>query len=584
MICQFCGGKSCKHEDWTKCESPAIKGLHSNWINDKIIASQRLSDRLIDKYKIIDQFKEHNVKAIFNLQEPGEHPYWGDGLVSLKIGFSYTPEKLQKEGISFYNFHWEDLTNPKISEVLKNVKLMDMHISKGEAVLVHCHAGQGRTALIIAAYLMYKNITTSVDDTIRYIRSQRHKCLKKAYNQKFLLEIAQEFLTFRKTFPVKGEHFRSNIEDIIRNQLKYFHGDERIKYRNIPKVIDLCLVKLYQLIESGHYEREEILDSFLLIDDLKKSFDEEDSLSKIKESINEGKWELFIEYTSKPKVIAQLFLDFCESLSSQIINIKGLQEVDNTFKKSFSVYSNSEENKDKKALHEIFEDNVKVNPKKVIFTIICKLLGFLRVFNDWDNQDLLIDRVLVALMQKKNKLRLACFAGRAMISSASDEDKEVKLLADIFRSILNHDDFIEFNSSPLPRKKKHIRDMHALSVKTGQESFSLNATEKRVQNFIQNISLMEDQDQEFFLTKLDKITKDAENHYQSVANSPVLLPRIEKRTEQGTGAAFDGLVIRLNKVDSDATNKSAEDENPVSNDNEDSEDLENCERKPSSKA
>jgi len=37
--------------------------------------------------------------------------------------------------------------------------MMDMHIRKGEKVLVHCHAGKGRTALVIATYLMYANIT-----------------------------------------------------------------------------------------------------------------------------------------------------------------------------------------------------------------------------------------------------------------------------------------------------------------------------------------------------------------------------------------------------------------------------------------
>ena len=51
------------------------------------------------------------VTAVFNLQEPGEHPYCGDG-IDLKHGFSYTPENLMKNGISYFNFYWKDLTNP----------------------------------------------------------------------------------------------------------------------------------------------------------------------------------------------------------------------------------------------------------------------------------------------------------------------------------------------------------------------------------------------------------------------------------------------------------------------------------------
>lgn len=53
LHCRFCGGKTCKHEDWTKCVNPAIEGLHSNWINEHIIGSQRLSDRLIKEFDIL---------------------------------------------------------------------------------------------------------------------------------------------------------------------------------------------------------------------------------------------------------------------------------------------------------------------------------------------------------------------------------------------------------------------------------------------------------------------------------------------------------------------------------------------------
>lgn len=258
----------------------------------------------------MNQFKDHHIKAIFNLEEPGEHPNCGDGLVSLKVGFSYTPEKLHKHGISVYNFHWEDLTNPKITDILKNIKLMDMHIAKGEAVLVHCHAGQGRTALVIAAYLMYKNITDSVEDTITYIQSQRKKCLRKEYNKKYLLEIGKEFNDLRQMFPVGKKHFRYTVEQVIKNQLMYFHGEERIKYRHIPKVMDMCLIKLYQLIESGHFDEDEICNAFLLVDDLKKNFKEEEELQNLKDQINKGKWTALVDNVSKPSVIAQLFLDF----------------------------------------------------------------------------------------------------------------------------------------------------------------------------------------------------------------------------------------------------------------------------------
>lgn len=48
---------------------------------------------------------------IVNLQEPGEHALCADGIID-KIGFSYDPEDFQREGISTFNFFWQDLTCP----------------------------------------------------------------------------------------------------------------------------------------------------------------------------------------------------------------------------------------------------------------------------------------------------------------------------------------------------------------------------------------------------------------------------------------------------------------------------------------
>jgi hypothetical protein len=75
IICRFCGGKSCKREDFTKQpDTPAIHGLHSTWVSANVLGMQRPSSRLIKQYNIIDQFKKAGVGAIVNLQLAGEHP------------------------------------------------------------------------------------------------------------------------------------------------------------------------------------------------------------------------------------------------------------------------------------------------------------------------------------------------------------------------------------------------------------------------------------------------------------------------------------------------------------------------------
>lgn len=53
-------------------------------------------------------------------------------------------------------------------------------------MLVHCHAGQGRTANVIGAYLIYSGIAKDDIDAIRLTKEGRPKCFSKAYNRNFV--------------------------------------------------------------------------------------------------------------------------------------------------------------------------------------------------------------------------------------------------------------------------------------------------------------------------------------------------------------------------------------------------------------
>ena len=61
---------------------PAIQNLHSTWITDNILAMQRPSNQILLEGNVLEKFKENNITAVFNLTEPGEHPYCGCGLLS----------------------------------------------------------------------------------------------------------------------------------------------------------------------------------------------------------------------------------------------------------------------------------------------------------------------------------------------------------------------------------------------------------------------------------------------------------------------------------------------------------------------
>ena len=94
-MCRFCGGKSCTVEDWTKSQCKYIKGLNSSLIFDHLVASQRPSTRLMQEFQIVKQFKDKDIGAIFNLQQPGEHALCADGIDEV-TGFSYNPEDFMR--------------------------------------------------------------------------------------------------------------------------------------------------------------------------------------------------------------------------------------------------------------------------------------------------------------------------------------------------------------------------------------------------------------------------------------------------------------------------------------------------------
>lgn len=102
--CMFCRGSSCNRCGITAYltqTNPALEKLHSSWIDDNILAMQRPHDALFKDSNLIEQFKDNNIVAVFNLTEPGEHPYCGHGNLKTS-GFPYQPELLMAAGSTFF--------------------------------------------------------------------------------------------------------------------------------------------------------------------------------------------------------------------------------------------------------------------------------------------------------------------------------------------------------------------------------------------------------------------------------------------------------------------------------------------------
>ena len=182
LRCFFCGGRNCKHENYINNikNDNAIEGLNSNFITENVIASQRPSEILIQKYKLIQKFKELNIGLIVNLQREGEHPYCGPNAYKLtSSGFSYNPSVFSSDDIKIKLSGWKDMSVPtSMNYMLDIVKEMSIvTIDKKNKVIVHCHAGYGRTGVVIVCYLLYNSLK-DCDTVIKEVKSKRKKCVE----------------------------------------------------------------------------------------------------------------------------------------------------------------------------------------------------------------------------------------------------------------------------------------------------------------------------------------------------------------------------------------------------------------------
>ena len=118
---------------------------------------------------------------IINVQRQGEHPYCGPNKGLEKTsGFTYLPETFTSEGIRIKQCGWKDMNIPDSIEFMIDIVKEMYNTTKEEKkrVLIHCHAGYGRTGIVLACYMLYDSNKTA-KQVVNEIRSKRRGCVQK---------------------------------------------------------------------------------------------------------------------------------------------------------------------------------------------------------------------------------------------------------------------------------------------------------------------------------------------------------------------------------------------------------------------
>ncbi|XP_063132226.1 protein tyrosine phosphatase domain-containing protein 1 isoform X5 [Rattus norvegicus] len=275
MACSMaCGGRACKYENparWSEQEQ-AIKGVYSSWVTDNILAMARPSSELLEKYHIIEQFLSHGIKTIINLQRPGEHASCGNSLEQ-ESGFTYLPEAFMEAGIYFYNFGWKDYGVASLTAILDMVKVMTFALQEGK-VAVHCHAGLGRTGVLIACYLVFATRMTA-DQAIIFVRAKRPNSIQTRGQLLCVREFTQFLAPLRNIFSCCDPKAHAvTLAQYLMRQRHLLHGYEARLLKYVPKIVHLVCKLLLDVAENRPVVMKSVLEGPELSAEIEKTVSE----------------------------------------------------------------------------------------------------------------------------------------------------------------------------------------------------------------------------------------------------------------------------------------------------------------------
>ena len=139
-----------------------------------------------------------------------------------------------------YNFGWPDLGVSPMSTLLDMCKVVDFALTQGRAA-VHCHAGLGRTGVLMAVHLIWSR-QLHPHEAIDFVRKRRPNSVQNREQVELVYAFADYLWPIRLVFNIKV-----SFAEYLDNQQHALHGVEARVLKNVPKLCYVICERLGEL-------------------------------------------------------------------------------------------------------------------------------------------------------------------------------------------------------------------------------------------------------------------------------------------------------------------------------------------------
>eukprot|EP00003_Mantamonas_plastica_P002556 TRINITY_DN11940_c0_g1_i5.p1 TRINITY_DN11940_c0_g1~~TRINITY_DN11940_c0_g1_i5.p1 ORF type:complete len:326 (+),score=101.44 TRINITY_DN11940_c0_g1_i5:482-1459(+) len=232
---------------------------------------------------------------------------------------------------------WQDFGTPSMTTILNIVKLIDNHINQGRKIAIHCHAGMGRTGLVIACFLVYHQ-GYGAEEAVNAVRSKRPLSIQTRGQVNFISKF-QEFMDLQRIVYPYEMRMRTDLTGMVERQRNlYQHLQLQLDGHYYHPIVMLRVLDHLKNLSDQHTEtaesqssdeaetptendagRMQILTAFAIVDKVYElDSEEEEELDWLKSKMNLGHFDA-IEKCQKMPVLVRLLVDFLALLSEPMI-------------------------------------------------------------------------------------------------------------------------------------------------------------------------------------------------------------------------------------------------------------------------